>query len=149
SGTVTGPAYHTKTGIGANTDGIAFHPYLAKAAGYGSSPTFALQISAWSVFGADLFITEYGQPSHYNATDQQLADYASAALLASSHTKVEAACWFAWADGMHTSVGVMKGNTRRDKLFDALTKTQVVYDPPKPPGYAVGTYKIKMNQLFI
>jgi hypothetical protein len=140
SGTVTGVNYYKATGIGDAQDGIAFHPYLAKAAGYGSSPSFSEQIKAWSVLPGDLYITEYGQPGNYNARDEDLAAYATAALVSATN-RVKAMCWFAYADGQHTSVGILKTNgLYREELRSAL----LAEDRPAeaPPALPAGRYRL-------
>jgi hypothetical protein len=139
SGTVTGVNYFKATGIEEH-DGIAFHPYLARAAGYGSSPSFADQIRAWSVLKGDLFITEYGQPGNYNAKDHDLAAYATAALT-SATKRTKGMFWFAYADGQHTSVGILKQDgLYREELRAALLAEDRLAEAP--PALPEGRYKL-------
>jgi len=117
---------------GIRPDGVAFHPYGRKAPGsdtpYGPFGTIenAMLEYVRALPDKPVWITEWGVLDHPNDPAQQVATYALdflSFLKNKYRTRVAAAIWYAWADGMHNGYGLVSANDQpKQPLYDRFLK---------------------------
>ena len=109
-------------------DGLAFHPYGRGVKGHRFSNWGPLseEIEAYSAVlpGKPLWITEWGVLDHQGRTDviNDVCDYCGGfmSILKKDYpSKVAAAIWYAWADGMDNGFGLVdSGGKPKPTLYD-------------------------------
>lgn len=139
SGPGSGIAYLRATGLDAAAlPGAGAHLYGVGAGGlYNQFGTIESQLAQWRAAfpRLPLYITEWGVLDRPAERVEDVAAYARAFMAACSGN-VAAACWYAWADGMHNGYGVatVSGQVKA-ALLAALTAGGGTPAPqPESPG---------------
>jgi hypothetical protein len=107
-------------------DGAACHPYGRGVPGSKYAPFGSIddEIDAYSAIlpGAKVWITEWGVLDRPNDPAGDVADYATGFIQRVKRLylgKTAAACWYAWADGMHNGYGLVDASDKpKQPLYD-------------------------------
>jgi hypothetical protein len=117
---------------GIRADGVAFHPYGRKAPGsdvpYGPFGTIENAMTEYvrALPDKPVWITEWGVLDHPNDPPERVTTYAVdflSFLKSKYRSRIAAAIWYAWADGMHNGYGLVRANDQpKQPLYDRFLK---------------------------
>jgi hypothetical protein len=117
---------------GIRPDGVAFHPYGRKAPNsdtpYGPFGTIEGAMAEYvrALPDAPVWISEWGVLDHPNDPVDRVTQYATdflSFLRSKYRSRVAAAIWYAWADGMHNGYGLVSANDQpKQPLYDRFLK---------------------------